>query len=217
MIRLVDVLRTQGIPLGHYKVHLATGENPTPLEAYLGGSFKEWQENQTKKNFQCEMVIGLIHLGSDRWLFAGVYRILGVREGTEAAFRYDTELLPGQVDLIGRIIVKYRREYRASYIWGHGFGNQLEVAEILESALSIEEFPGYTDVIISHSKLKLISEKEEPSWKSALSSVNGVYLVMDKETGRHYVGSATGEGGLWQRWHAYAETGHGGNSELKAE
>jgi hypothetical protein len=34
-------------------------------------------------------------------------------------------------------------------------------------------------------------------------------------SGQLYVGSATGEGGIWQRWCQYAATGHGGNVELK--
>lgn len=28
------------------------------------------------------------------------------------------------------------------------------------------------------------------------------------------MGSATGQGGIWQRWCAYADNGHGGNVEL---
>jgi hypothetical protein len=39
---------------------------------------------------------------------------------------------------------------------------------------------------------------------------------MDTATGKTYVGSAYGSGGIWQRWCAYAETRHGGNVELKA-
>ncbi|NOT72410.1 MAG: GIY-YIG nuclease family protein [Hyphomicrobium sp.] len=38
----------------------------------------------------------------------------------------------------------------------------------------------------------------------------------DTETGHLYVGSASGAGGLWQRWSDYAATGHRGNVELKA-
>lgn len=44
----------------------------------------------------------------------------------------------------------------------------------------------------------------------------GVYLLSEKTTGKMYVGSATGEGSLLQRWNDYANNGHGGNVELKA-
>jgi hypothetical protein len=57
--------------------------------------------------------------------------------------------------------------------------------------------------------------QEIESWKSALSSVAGVYLITDTETGRHYVGSAYGEGGIWARWKSYSESGHGHNKILK--
>ena len=54
------------------------------------------------------------------------------------------------------------------------------------------------------------------SWKGALSNVSGVYLITDTKIGKLYVGSATGEGGIWQRWSEYAGNGHGSNRELIA-
>ncbi len=36
-------------------------------------------------------------------------------------------------------------------------------------------------------------------WESALSTVNAVYLIVDRENGRKYVGSAYGKGGLLGR------------------
>lgn len=168
MKRLIDILKGQGVALGHYKIHLATAGNTSPLEAYWQGSFKEWQEGQNAKNFECETVIGLIHRGGDRWLFGGVYRVLGVREGVTTPFQYETELLPGQDDLIGRVIVRYKREFRAAYIWGEKYGNQLEVAEILDSPLSIAEFEGYNKVRLRHSELRVIVQRREPSWSSDL-------------------------------------------------
>ena len=45
----------------------------------------------------------------------------------------------------------------------------------------------------------------------ACEAVGGVYLILATTTGQQYVGSATGNGGVWQRWMDYADTGHGGN------
>lgn len=108
MIRLVDLLKLQGVTLENesYKIHLATSDESPPLDAYLAGTFKEWQENQTKKNFECKMVLSLIHLGGDRWLFVGVYGVKGVQPGQTTAFKYETQLLPGHEELIGRVVVK---------------------------------------------------------------------------------------------------------------
>lgn len=215
MILLINILKAQGIALGRHKIHLATAGRTSPLEAYLQGNFKKWQEEQNAKNFECETVIGLIRLGDDQWLFVGAYRVLGV-EGAESKFRYKTELLPGQDDLVGRIVVRFKRVFRNSYIWGSRYGDQLEVAKLLEVPFAIEDFKGYKEVRLSHKILKMVVHRSEESWRTALSSVSGVYLIMDGETGKGYVGSAYGEGGIWRRWCRYADKGHGDNAELIA-
>jgi hypothetical protein len=215
MLNLVEILKAKGIFLENYKIHLATGINPTPLEAFHTGQFKEWQEAQNNRNFPCEHILALISLEGDRWLFAGVYEVCGVRRGTTSPYLYQTELLPSQDDLIGRVIIRYKRQYRASYIWGHKYGKYLEVAEIRPAAMSIEEFPGYDNAIVSHRVLKAIVDQQEQTWKSALSNVKGTYLIVDTSNGKMYVGSATADGGIWQRWESYVNTGHGGNDRLK--
>lgn len=48
-----------------------------------------------------------------------------------------------------------------------------------------------------------------------LSAVAGVYLILATTTGSQYVGSAYGLEGIWGRWSAYAESGHGGNLLLQ--
>ena len=52
------------------------------------------------------------------------------------------------------------------------------------------------------------------TWVKALSSVNGIYLIQDKSSGKLYVGSAYGASGIFGRWSEYAKNGHGGNQEL---
>jgi hypothetical protein len=215
VINLVDLLKLKGVSLGNYKIHLATGKNPTPLDAYLDGKFKEWQDSQNHKNFECDNILSLISLGGDKWFFAGVYKVLGVEKGIDCPFLYRTELFPDLDELIGRVIVTYRRKQRASYIWGQRFESILVVTEIKPTKVSIEEFPGYNDVIIAHQRLKFIIEQDEPSWKSALSNVKGIYLIADKKTGKMYVGKADGGNGIWQRWKVYINSGHGTNEKLK--
>ncbi|MBK7875559.1 MAG: GIY-YIG nuclease family protein [Planctomycetes bacterium] len=89
------------------------------------------------------------------------------------------------------------------------------VAELRAEPVRIVEFPGFKFVHLQKHELETIVRDQTPSWRSALSSVGGVYLICDEETGKLYVGSAYGEGGFWQRWTQYAENGHGGNVELK--
>ena len=217
MIKLTDFLQACKVPLDlhSYKIHLATGFPNPPLEAFFQGKFQEWQEYQTKKNFSRKQVVSLIALPArNRWLFVGVYKVIGIRSVESDHVEYNTELLSSQDDLIGRIVVEHSRQARASYLIGPIDGGEYFISEIREKKLTMQEFPGYDSVCISHSQLKIIIEQNIPSWQGALANIKGVYLIADRKTGKHYVGSATGGDGIWQRWSAYAANGHGGNKEL---
>jgi hypothetical protein len=202
--------------MSNYKMHLATGEAHPPLDAFFEGTFKEWQEGQSRKNFECEMIVGLIEYKRHKWLFAGVYRVLGREPHGDGGIRYRTTLIKGQNDLVGRIIVDHKRKGRAAYLWGLEDGGEFYISEIRERPLTIEDFPGYNAVTVSFTELRLIINQDIDSWRGALSSVNGVYLITDTKTGKQYVGSALGEEGIWQRWADYAKDGHGGVEELRA-
>lgn len=77
-------------------------------------------------------------------------------------------------------------------------------------------FPGFDRLVLSHAQLQAVMrEHRYASWRTALSSVFGVYLITDIHDGRHYVGKADGEESIRQRWTAYATNGHGGNIELR--
>lgn len=72
------------------------------------------------------------------------------------------------------------------------------------------------DMSLYHAQLQAVMrEHRYASWRTALSSVVGVYLITDIRDGRQYVGKADGEENVRQRWRAYAADGHGGNVELK--
>lgn len=218
MIKLMDLIRLAGVEMSNFKIHCATGSNPTPLEAFYAGEFKEWQEYQNKKNFQCDNIISLIHLGESDWLFAGVYKVLGVKprsNTTKSWFEYSTTEVNGLEHLVGRAIVTFEKKFRASYLMGEKYCASLVVKEIKPERQSIGDFPGYNKICLSFKNLRTIVSHQLQSWKTALSNVSGVYLIVDTETGKQYVGSASGEEGIWQRWSNYAETTHGKNKELR--
>ena len=93
--------------------------------------------------------------------------------------------------------------------------SQLEVHALRPKNIEVAEFPGYLSVRLTKRQLDLIIKRAIASWKGALASVGGGYLISDAQTGRLYVGSATGDEGLWDRWCAYSKTGHGGNRDLR--
>jgi hypothetical protein len=77
-------------------------------------------------------------------------------------------------------------------------------------------FPGFDRLVLDYSQLQaVIREHRFASWRTALSSVVGIYLITDTLDGRQYVGKADGPESIRQRWSVYAANGHGGNVELR--
>lgn len=198
------------------KIHFAIGakERLEPLYAFYRGEFKDWQEGQTKKNFEREYILSLIHFRKDEWLFAGIYKKISVQSKLNG-YIYKTELLDISSELIGRLVVKYEKNFRQSYPYFENCIENFELIEILRERYTVEPFPGYENVKIKYELLKSIISQEEQSWKTALSNVKGVYLISDLSTGKLYVGSAYGENAFWNRWKEYSNSGHGSNKYLK--
>lgn len=228
MLKLLDVLKIIESELKNYKVHFATGTNDKmkPYKKFLIGEFKEWQEQQTNKNFSRPYILSLIYYNKDLWIFGGIYQVTGKPVPIEKAnenwkgWKYSTELVDCQTDLIGRIFVSYKKEYRQSYpnlemIPENGMcPRDMSISSILDKRVSINDFIGFDQVNIDYETLCVIIRENIPSWRAALSNVKGIYLIADKKTGKQYVGSAYGDECIWQRWSAYAKDGHGGNCEL---
>lgn len=230
MIRLLDLLGITESEISDYKVHFATGESDKlkPYKKFLIGAFKEWQERQTNKNFWRKYILSLIYYDKNKWLFGGVYEVVSpepelIKEGDRSLWKYETRLVNRQTDLIGRIVVGYNKEFRASYPCleltspenRYAAPKDMSISSILDKRASIHDFAGFDNVNIDYETLANIVADGIPSWKSALSNVKGIYLIADRHTGKLYVGSAYGGDCIWQRWTAYAANGHGGNIELK--
>ena len=199
------------------KIHLACWNGiDNPLDVFFDGNFKEWQEEQTKKNFGRKYIVSLISIpGQNLWLFAGIYHSHGVKGQRGNCHLYETELANIRNDMIGRLVVKYARKGRNSYPNGENLSSFATVHEIFPEPLAMSEFTGFKNVFLTRKKLELIFRHEYPSWKAALSSVSGIYLISDNKKGKLYVGSAYGQGGFWDRWQNYSNTYHGGNIQFK--
>ncbi|NOI65193.1 GIY-YIG nuclease family protein [Vibrio sp. 99-8-1] len=198
------------------KVHLAVWNGQdNPLEVYLAGDFEEWQSWQSKKNFNLDFIVSLIQLPEpDTWLFAGAYHSIEC-EWNEDHYDYKTQEVEELKTYAGRLKVSFARSGRQSYLVAENWPNAFEVYEMLPEKLAVESFKGYQRTSLSRKKLDIIVKQQVNDWKTALSGVSGIYLITDLYTGKHYVGSATGDGGIWQRWSDYARSGHGGNSRFR--
>lgn len=198
------------------KVHLAVSDGKQhPFRAYLDGGFDEWQRWQSKRNFPRAYVVSMIQRPEqDRWLYVGTYTSGGCAWMKEhELFRYKLEPLSSCAEFAGRMLVNFKRPGRASYLLGNSFAEQMTLHEIRADGMLLEEFPGFKKVDLGWQDLEILVRQNMMSWRTALSNVAGVYLLSDAESGKLYVGSATGEGGIWSRWCQYVD-GHGNNVEL---
>lgn len=150
----------------------------------------------------------MIHLGADRWLFAGLFEVFGVKKGNKHnpdGYEYSTKEISGLDHLTGRAVVQFKKDFRQSYLRGEKYEDELVIAAIREQRLTVGDFPGFNSVLLSLTMLRTVVGESNPSWFAALANVAGVYVITDNSTGRHYVGSAYGGIGIWQRWSAYAK------------
>lgn len=197
------------------KIHLASWNGfDQPLDVFVNdrAEWQTWNEYRGKRDdFNRKYVFSLIHfyLEQDIWLFGGLYRIKKRHPD-----RYDVELDRKFQNLIGRLKVRYKRRGRAKAILPESCYDRMAVSEILREPYTGEVFPGYEDVNLPFSKLESVIRQENKDWKSALSSVKGVYLICDINNGKKYVGSAYGTTGIWSRWCCYIGTGHGHNDDF---
>lgn len=218
MIKLIDLLKIAGIYLNIYKIHCASSKEDSPLEAFFAGRFKGWQEHQNQQNFKCDEILSLIHLQEDRWLFAGIYHVLGVKhrkDGEKNWFEYGTKEMAGLEHLTGRVVVQFRKDFIASHLIGTKYIDKLLVSEIREKRMRVSDFPGYNAVNLPYGLLRIVVRKNLPQWKSALSNVGGVYLITDTNTGKHFVGGAHGSDTIWHQWVLFAINGHADNKALR--
>jgi hypothetical protein len=200
------------------KIHLASWNGIVdPLDVYLAGEFDEWQMGQNQRNFERPLVLSLIELDrAGRWLFAGMHDANGcVWRDDLGNFHYALERRPTTDELDGRLVVSFKRPGRQSYLRAEKWADGLLVDSIRPERLAIGAFPGYAQSLLTKQHLDIVVRQQIESWRSALSAVGGVYVIVDRATGRMYVGSATAGEGIWSRWSDYSRSGHGGNKELR--
>jgi len=104
---------------------------------------------------------------------------------------------------------------RATLAWHQKGTIEKPIVAILPNEQKV--FSGFEDLLLDYDELKEIIENRQvyESWYTALSSIYAIYLIVDRSTGKQYVGSAYGQNGLWGRWEEYVRTRHGNNKRMK--
>lgn len=108
---------------------------------------------------------------------------------------------------------------RANVVWLQSFSvdRPKVVLEILPAGF-FRPFDGFSSISLARSELEFLFAHKDanPDWVGQLSRVAGIYLILDEETGRQYIGSASGRRGVWGRWESYFLDPSGGNTLLKS-
>lgn len=194
------------------------------------GQFEFYQSFQGRPVFaNCDQIVSFQGDVGTHAMFVGVYAVISVTG--PHAIKLPADFIYPDMSVSNVYFYKLRRDVKFDGLvdrlvieWGAGTRcwfqkfrpDDKEVIEILPKGY-VKEFPGFLDFVLGFDQLKAIVENPTANreWHRMLSSVAGIYLILDTRTGRQYVGSAYGDGGIIARWSNYAHTGHGGNEQLK--
>jgi hypothetical protein len=214
-------LNVSEVRLARHQVRYTGRPTPYALWNANDGRFELYQSIQTKPVFKgFRYVASFVATPLDETLFVGLFEIVGlgkVKSGVldpvsdkdvEGLHQYELTLVTPLQGFAGKLVVD----------WGKGFRAWIQNAEkqnkpILEIRRTVGDppFPGFLNFC-----WRLVELVSVPlSWRVALSSVCGIYLLVDLKSGQQYVGSASGEAGFWGRWQDYIATGHGGNVRMQ--
>jgi hypothetical protein len=227
VIGLIELLTARGLPK-NAKAKMVRHEDPVHSVEDLrrDGQLVFYQGYQTRPIFECDYVIAFLGQPNRRALFDGVFRVHGrsTSDGTippglafpewaaQGRLWYDLEHIAAFDDLRDRVVIDWGDSTRSWHQWLR----DREVVEVLPRGY-VKEFPGYLEFILTFDELRRIVGEPVANreWHRMLRAIAGVYLIVDGRTGKQYVGSAYGEGGILQRWSEYAQSGHGGNKLLR--
>lgn len=226
--QLYTLLQERGIDPAAQPVTLMRHKDERyPLYKYLGTkALTLYQAMQKRRHEPGGLIVGFYGHKSEHGMLLGVWRVVAVMAASDAyrrglldeSFEQFEEGWQGfyheleEMDLLSdlRLTLEIR--------WGGRPNSWRRVLKPTDNyAVSIRSeagipFDGTRNASLVMAELRIAMH--DVLWQQGLGAIAGVYLITDEHSGRHYVGSASGSGGIWQRWSDYACTGHGGNLEL---
>ena len=215
----IDLLLTKLKELeenGGYRAHLAKPAGCSkPLEVFARSNeeWKEWQKyrGNSKERFPARYIVSFAQVSGNKFLFGGIFEIID-RSGEV----YEVELVKHHEELIGRLVIEFLGDNKRGTVFKpYYLTENAVISEVYPVRYRGEVFTSIFSINHDYYTMETIFKNDLLDWKGALSKVKGIYLLTDKMTGKHYVGSAYGEGGIWSRWSNYIHGYHGGNKELR--
>lgn len=187
--------------------------------------FQQYQSDQSNPTVIDQIrsadVISAFVLGPvGETVFIGLWRVVGslkkylpdpylrtVRPPSPGCVSISLERMAELEEYCGRIVIDWGGGERAWVQYAHRRDK-----EIIELRRQAEEprFPSFSRFACGLHEVDALPT----TWLEALRATRGVYLLVHRETGAQYVGSATGEDGFVGRWRGYSD-GHGGNAAMR--
>lgn len=231
MIGLLDFFALRGLKLERHDKLVRHQQARYPArELLLNGWLDVYQGYQSRPVFrQAKRVIAFAGGDGTTATLFGVFDVKGVRPAAagplprgclyasqwqrECRYFYDLAELTDYRDFNGRLVIDWGRATRS---W-HQRPSNKPVRELLPEGRLLPRFEGYLSFSLTYPELRHLIENSSahPDWEGPLSAVGGIYLIVAESTGQQYIDSASGKGGIWQRWQDYVSSGHGGNAALK--
>jgi hypothetical protein len=227
MLTFNAILRHEGIdPKGVRLVRHQDTRSPgrlTPYNLWLAndGRLELYQRIQSNRVFDLgDLLASFVATPKGETLLVGFYSVEGVgvvpRGVTDPIGGHDcggkhffnTQPDKRLEEYCGHLLIQWGKAYRA---WVQRADKQDKMLLEFRREVVDPPFPGFSRFRWDISEIAAIPL----TWQAVFKSVKGVYLLVCKETGKQYVGSAKGEESLWGRFLSYATTGHGGNVELR--
>ncbi len=131
--------------------------------------------------------------------------------------RYSWEKVPISLDQYRDRLI-FRCSRRFSFYNSMRCSKDFSVDAILplEEDRTVDQFRDYDTVELMFPQLKEIIENQYVDYYEHLSCVKAVYMIIDGNTGKQYIGSAYEQDeSLWSRWKTYVTTCHGNNKMLR--
>ncbi len=220
-IYLNDILNFTKEEIANVKVKFNQWNGTTnPMDEYLqdpeivntGWLFWRTQQSYFRPG---QIAVCLLKLNGDKWLLTTIKQVTkDLKKYNDVA--YEGVEIEKYKPYFGRVIISYHKKSMQQGRFYEELHKELVVNQILPEPYGGKDFPGYDKVCLSFTELANIIKLHKKDWVGALENQKAVYLITDKNNGKLYVGSATAENGmLLARWRDYAQTGHGGNKDLR--
>jgi hypothetical protein len=198
--------------------HTLTPDGMTRDDA-LGPNLLTYTREQGRRNSKLGKVPGRIWLNflattGRRARFLTAFENHGevLEEGTDVLRYFDLQPSPVFSSHRHRLLIEWTAD---TVNWAKSGPQALSMPVVEITDPLTKPFPGFDSIIVSFNELQaIIDDDRYKEWRTALSSVQGIYLIADTKSGKLYVGKADGAGGFLGRWGEYARTGHGATSPL---